>query len=232
MQATLARGTEGLAVPRSMVAHPPGPDPLNLLEQFGTTISVSRNHQIQAQGDPSVYIWRVLAGCVRTVKLLEDGRRHVGEFLFPGGLLALEAAGVCDFAAEAVTDVELRRYKRRMVESLAESHAGLTGRLREISFGKLRAAQARLVLLGRKTATERVASFLIELDAGAAACGRADLALPMCRTDIADHLGLTVETVCRVLAQLKREGVLAISRSGVEIRQHRTLHLLASEVRN
>jgi CRP-like cAMP-binding protein len=231
MQANLAGGSEALAIPRSNTsARPAVPDPLNLLEQFGTTISVSRDHQIQAQGDPSIYFWRVLAGCVRTVKLLEDGRRHVGEFLFPGDLFGLEAAGACDFAAEAVTDVVLRRYQRRMVESLAESHAGLAGRLREISLGKLRAAQGQLVLLGRKTATERVASFLAELGAGAS--GRTGLILPMCRTDIADHLGLTVETVCRVLAQLKREGVLSIVRSGVEIKNRRALHALASEARN
>jgi CRP-like cAMP-binding protein len=228
MQANLAGGTESLTIPRSnTLARPAVPDPLNLLEQFGTTVSVLRDHQIQPQGDPSMYVWRVLAGCVRTVKLLEDGRRHVGEFLFPGDLFGLGAVGAGDLAAEAVTDVVLRRYKRRMVESLAESHAGLATRLREISLEKLRAAQVRLVLLGRKTATERVASFLEEMNEAAGDPGKKDLALPMCRADIADHLGLTVETVCRVLAQLKRGGVLGIARSGVQIRNVQALRMLA-----
>jgi CRP/FNR family nitrogen fixation transcriptional regulator len=228
MQANLAGGTESLTIPRSATMARPGvPDPLNLLEQFGTTISVPRDHQIQAQGDPSVHIWRVLAGCVRTVKLLEDGRRHVGEFLFPGDLFGSEITGACDLAAEAVTDLVLRRYKWRMVESLAQSHAGLAGRLREISVRRLRTAQNHLVLLGRKTATERVASFLIGLEEATGALSKQELALPMCRADIADHLGLTVETVCRVLAQLKRDAILAITRSGVQIRNPRALRSLA-----
>ena len=107
--------------------------------------------------------YRILSGCVRMVKLMEDGRRQIGEFLMAGDLLGFDALGTYDFAAEAVSDAVLRRYPRRMVDALAESNVALTRRLRDLTSISLRTAHARLVLLGRKTATERIATFLLEM---------------------------------------------------------------------
>ena len=99
------------------------PDVLNLLEQFGTTVTVPRSREIYGQGEATESCWRIISGCVRTAKLSEDGRRQIGEFLWVGDLLGMDDLNSHAFSAEAVTDVTLRRYPRRMVEALAQSHA-------------------------------------------------------------------------------------------------------------
>jgi CRP/FNR family transcriptional regulator, nitrogen fixation regulation protein len=220
------------SLPGQMASRTAAPDALDLLEQFGCTVTISREREICGQGDSADYCWRILSGWVRTVKLMEDGRRQVGEFLLPGDLIGLDDLGTHDFAAEAVTDVTLRRYPRRMVEALAESHSALARRLRVLALANLRRAHDRMVSLGRKTAMEKIGSFLLEMDRRSATPGRKMLDLPMSRTDIADHLGLTVETVCRVLAHLKREGTVAIRRAGVELQDRVSLRAVACEQRH
>lgn len=210
----------------------PTRDPLDLLEQFGTTISVPRDREIHGQGDRSAWCYRVISGCVRVVNLLEDGRRQISEFLMPGDTLGFDALEIHDFAAEAVTDVILRRYPRRMVDALAERNMTLARRLRDVMSTNLRMAHARLVLLGRKTASERIASFLLEMVERLPQARRNVLDLPMSRTDIADHLGLTIETVCRVLAHLRREGTILIDRANITISNVTALQQMASEARH
>jgi CRP-like cAMP-binding protein len=204
------------------------PDTLDLLEQFGTTIQVGRDHEIHGEGEPADWCYKVVSGCVRTVKLLEDGRRQVGEFLLAGDMFGLDAIDSYDFAAEAVTDAVLRRYPRRMVEALAESHAALARRLREMAMANLRTANSRLVLLARGTASERIACFLLEMAQRVGSVAEL-LDLPMNRADMADHLGLTVETICRVLAQMKKDGIVGATRTGVEIRNRRALGELSGQ---
>jgi CRP/FNR family transcriptional regulator, nitrogen fixation regulation protein len=210
----------------------PARDALDLLEQFGTTISVQRDREIHGQGEHAAWCYRVISGCVRVVKLMEDGRRQIGEFLMAGDVLGFDALESYDFAAEAVSDVVLRRYPRRMVDALAERNIGLARRLRDVVSISLRLAHTRLVLLGRKTASERIASFLLEMADRLPHTRPGVLELPMGRTDMADHLGLTIETVCRVLAHLRREGMIAIDRSSVTIRDFVALHQMASEPRH
>jgi len=208
------------------------PDTLDLLEQFGSAVSVQRDREIHGQGDQANSCYRVLRGCVRVVKLMEDGRRQISEFLMAGDLLGFDALDTFDFAAEAVTDVVLRRYPRRAVDSLVESNLALARLLRQAGAVSLRGAHARLVLLGRKTASERIASFLVEMAERLPQGQFGVLDLPMNRTDVADHLGLTIETVCRVLAALRREGTIAIERASVTIRDATALHQMASEPRH
>ena len=237
MQATTQRteqqfGSTAARRPVPPMLQPAPRDALALLEQFGTTVSVHSDRQIHGQGDKADCCYRILSGCVRTVKLMEDGRRQIGEFLMAGDLLDFDALGTYDFAAEAVSDVVLRRYPRRMVDALAESNVALTRRLRDMTSISLRMAHARVVLLGRKTASERIASFLLEM-AERLPEGRPNvLDLPMGRTDIADHLGLTIETVCRVLGHLRRDGTLAIERGSITIRNGVALQQMASELRH
>jgi CRP-like cAMP-binding protein len=111
--------------PGALTPYRVAPDALNLLEQFGTTVRVRRSHAICQQGDPAESCWRIVSGCVRAVTLTEDGRRHIGEFLWPRDLLGIHELGVHSFDAEAVTNVTLRRYSRKMVEALAQSHVEL-----------------------------------------------------------------------------------------------------------
>jgi CRP/FNR family transcriptional regulator, nitrogen fixation regulation protein len=237
MQATMQRTEQRFGTTPARRSIPPMLQPaprdaLALLEQFGTTVSVHSDRQIHGQGDKADCCYRILSGCVRTVKLMEDGRRQIGEFLMAGDLLDFDALGTYDFAAEAVSDVVLRRYPRRMVDALAESNVALTRRLRDMTSISLRMAHARVVLLGRKTASERIASFLLEM-AERLPEGRPNvLDLPMGRTDIADHLGLTIETVCRVLGHLRRDGTLAIERGSITIRNGVALQQMASELRH
>ena len=199
---------------------PPAPrDALDLLEQFGTTVTVQRDQEIHGQGEQASSCYRILSGCVRMVKLMEDGRRQIGEFLMAGDLLGFDALDTHDFAAEAVTDVVLRRYPRRMVDALAESNTGPGAAAARPDLGQPAHGAYAAAAAG---AQDRIGTdrHVPAGDGGAAArsAARACLDLPMSRTDMADHLGLTIETVCRVLAHLRRDGTIAIERGSVEIR--------------
>jgi CRP/FNR family transcriptional regulator, nitrogen fixation regulation protein len=199
------------------------PDALEPLGRQAVTISADRNEEIFEEGAPAKYCYFVVSGCVRTVKLMEDGRRQVGEFLLPGDLLGWASLDEYDFSAEAVTPVTLRRYSRAVLEDFADHDRNFARRLRELTAGQLRAARERMVLLGRKTASERIATFLLEMAERVKSDANGPIDLPMSRTDMADHLGLTIETVCRGLAELRRHGTIAIDRTRIAIRDRRAL---------
>lgn len=232
MQATMQRTERGSgASGRNLMPGPASRDPLDMLEQFGITVTVPHDREIHGQGDHANYCYRILSGCVRMVKLMEDGRRQVGEFLLPGDTIGFYALDTHHFSAETVTDVVVRRYPRHAVDGLAESNLPLARRLRDIASLNLRAAHMRLLLLGRKTATERIATFLLEMAERLPSLRSDVLNLPMSRTDVADHLGLTIETVCRVLAHLRRDGTIAIERGIITVRDAVALQQMASEAR-
>jgi CRP-like cAMP-binding protein len=200
---------------------------LDRFEQFACTISVRRAQAICRQGDQTDFCWRVLTGCVRTVAWLGGGDRQIGEFLWPGALLGIDVAGVRCFDTEAVTDVTLRRYPRCMIEAAAESDPGLASWLRGLVAGDLSSARKHIFLLGRKTAMQKITAFLLGLDCRSALSHGRVVELPMSRTDVADHLGMSIETVCRNLALLEREGTVAILRRGIELRDREALQRLA-----
>ena len=211
---------------------PASRDALDLLDQFGTTVAVQHEHEIHGQGAAATSCYRVISGCVRVVRLMEDGRRQVGEFLMAGDVFGFDALDTHDFAAEAVSDAVLRRYPRRMVDALAETNVGLARRLRDLTSVSLRNAHTRLLLLGRKTASERIATFLLEMAERLPQATVGVLDLPMSRSDVADHLGLTIETVCRILAHLRRDGTITIERNRIEIHNAVDLRQMASEPRH
>jgi CRP/FNR family nitrogen fixation transcriptional regulator len=204
-------------------------DPFTLLEQFGTTVAIRRGQQIYAHEQPTAYCWRILSGCARTVKLMEDGRRQVADFLWQGDLVGMHDEATYYADAEAVTDLVLRRYPRRMVEAQAAGNVPLAVWLRTVASANLRSAQRQIVLLGRKTAAEKIASFLLDVDRRSPISDSKLVKLPMSRTDIADYLGLSIETVCRNLAQMQREGTIGILRTGIELRDRVALSELACE---
>ena len=183
-------------------------DDLVALEQLGNRRSFARDDEIYAEGDRADCWFKVVSGTVRICKLLADGRRHIAEFFFAGDCFGLEGPGERAFTAEAVGDVILMRFNRSATERLIDERPALARRLCNMTLRNLAHAQTRLLLLGRMTASERVASFLIELAERRDV--RRRLAIPMSRNDIADYLGLTLETVCRVLSAMKRDGVIAI----------------------
>lgn len=202
-------------------------DALVALERIGTRLRFSRNQLIYAEGDAGGAWYKVVGGAVRIGKLLADGRRHIAEFCFAGDTFGFEDGAERLMSAEAIGDVVVMRYPRPATERLVDDNPGLARHLRDVALKSLAAAQRQMLLLGRMTACEKVASFLLEMaerfDTGGS------IELPMSRSDIADHLGLTIETVCRVLSDLKRRGVVAIHPHAIEVRDREALETLAEE---
>jgi CRP/FNR family transcriptional regulator len=162
--------------------------------------------------DPAAHVFNITAGVVKLYKLLVDGRRQIVGFLFAGDLLGLSFGGEYAYSAEAVTPVTACRFARPRLNDLLRQFPAMSERLLGIAVNELGAAQEQMLLLGRKTARERVASFLLSLSRRAARAGLRDdpVSLPMTRADIGDYLGLTIETVSRTLSQLKRDGIVSL----------------------
>jgi CRP/FNR family transcriptional regulator, nitrogen fixation regulation protein len=183
-------------------------DELVALERIGNRRSFSRDEEIYAEGDRADCWFKVVSGTVRMCKLMADGRRHIAEFFHAGDCFGLDGDSERVFAAEAVSDVIVMRFNRGPTERLIDERPALARHMCNMTLRNLAHAQTRLLLLGRMTASERVASFLIELAERRDV--RRTLDVPMSRNDIADYLGLTIETVCRVLSAMKRDGAIAI----------------------
>jgi CRP/FNR family transcriptional regulator, nitrogen fixation regulation protein len=203
----LGGGTEYTPV-KVAVAQSGQLDALVALERIGVRLNFARNQEIYAEGDNAGCWYKVVSGTVRISKLLADGRRYVAEFCFAGDCFGLDNTGERPFSAEAVSDAVVMRLPRHASEQLIDANPALARLLRETMMRDLANAYGRMLLLGRMTAAERVAAFLIEMFER---CDRAKrLDLPMSRNDIADYLGLTIETVCRVLSGFKRDGMITI----------------------
>jgi CRP/FNR family transcriptional regulator, nitrogen fixation regulation protein len=197
-------------------------DALVALERIGIGRSFRRDDEIYAKGDVSDSWYRVISGTVRICKLLPDGRRHIAEFCFAGDCFGLDSGTDRVFSAEGVGDVVLMRYPLRATERLIDESPQLARRICDMTLRDLAHAQSRMLLLGRMTATERVAHFLLEMSDRRDA--RRNLDLPMSRVDIADYLGLTIETVCRTLTAFKRAGAIGIpTPHQIEFRDRPTL---------
>jgi len=162
--------------------------------------------EIYGQAEPAEYIYQVVNGAVRSHKLLSDGRRQIGAFHLSGDIFGLENGAAHRFTAEAIVDTTVRLIKRTSLEHVAEADALVTLDLLNMTTSNLQHAEEHVLLLGRKTSLERVAAFLLEMDRRLTVAGV--LALPMNRRDIADYLGLTLETVSRALSHLHGEGIL------------------------
>ncbi len=202
-------GASGLtAALDAPVARSEQPDALVALERIGARRSFVRDEEIYAEGDAADCWYMVASGTVRICKLLADGRRHIAEFCYAGDCFGLPPAGLRPFSAEAVGEVAVMRYPQRAADRLIDEDPHLARGLYDRTLRDLAHAQNRMLLLGRMTAPERVASFLLEFAERRDAEGILDL--PMSRLDIADYLGLTIETVCRVLSGFKRDGLIAI----------------------
>lgn len=178
------------------------------LDRLGSTLAVRRDRVLLHLGDEAGHYHKVASGALRMVRVLADGRRHIVKFLMAGDFFGFSGSQTCAYAVEAIVDSTVVRYSRRGVEGLIDRDPVTGRRLLSLLFGELSDAQERQLALGRKTAVERVASFLLQM-ADACSCWRRDsFELPMSRTDIADHLGMTCETVSRTMAQLRRAQVI------------------------
>ncbi|MEP4380032.1 MAG: cyclic nucleotide-binding domain-containing protein [Alphaproteobacteria bacterium] len=163
------------------------------------------------EGDPADYVFNISGGEVRLYKLLPDGRRQVTGFLTPGDFLGLITASSYAYGAEAIGAVELCCMKLSGLERLLSDIPPVRERLLDMSRDELVAAQEQMLLLGRKTAREKILSFLLYRHRHLDRTGRdASIDLPMSRTDIADYLGLTIETVSRTFTALRDEGLIEL----------------------
>nr|WP_313521279.1 helix-turn-helix domain-containing protein [Brevundimonas diminuta] len=164
------------------------------------------------EGDPNPYVFNVVDGAVKLYRLLPDGRRQITGFLFQGDFLGLGGRGASSFTAEALTPLNACRFRRGDFDQLLNALPALEHRLVALAGDELMAAQEQIVLLGRKTARERLASFLTRLSERQVQLGGAvgHVHLPMTRLDIADYLGLTIETVSRVFTQFKTSGLIQL----------------------
>jgi CRP/FNR family nitrogen fixation transcriptional regulator len=163
--------------------------------------------EIFAEGDDAAHVYEIVSGAVRTSKLLSDGRRQIDAFHFAGDIFGIELGAEHRFSADALGDVTVIVRRRLSFTAKAGDDAAVANAMLASTMRMLERAQDHLVLLGRKTAMEKVGSFLLSLVERSKGGDRIDL--PMSRLDIADHLGLTIETVSRTLMDLQRKQAIA-----------------------
>jgi CRP/FNR family transcriptional regulator len=209
------------------------PHELERLNSIVTEVWLKPGQILFLQEDPADSVFNVTRGHIRLLKLLADGRRQVTGFLYPGDFLGLAYGTHYAYTAEAIDKVTLCRFPREKLEAFFEEFPQLEKRLLQIASNELVAAQDQMVLLGRKSAREKVATFLINLSRHAERRGEGGtkLHLPMNRADIGDYLGLAVETTSRTLTQLARDGVIEIPSSSrrIVLRQKEMLEEIAED---
>lgn len=170
-------------------------------------VRFSAGEEIFVEGDRADHVYELIEGTVRTGRLLRDGRRQIDSFHFTGEVFGFEAGDIHRTTAEAVGDVTVRIARRRALSDLAASNGDVARRLYQVTIAGLQRSQEHVLMLGRRSACERVAGLLMLL---ADRTGEAAFDLPMSRQDMADYLGLTIETVSRTLTQLSHEGLIAL----------------------
>jgi CRP/FNR family transcriptional regulator, nitrogen fixation regulation protein len=183
----------------------------------GLVMSFGRNAEIYAEGEASGHVYKVLSGVVRISKLLPDGRRQISAFHMVGEMFGLEVDQIHHVSAEAVTATKVIAFKWDGLADAGSKHINVVRELLGLAMLGLRHTQDHLLLLGRKNALERLVAFLLEIDARTGSRHAIDLAMP--RHDIADYLGLTLETVSRMFAELKEHGMIRLESA-------RRVHLL------
>ncbi|MCW5774316.1 MAG: cyclic nucleotide-binding domain-containing protein [Rhodospirillaceae bacterium] len=177
------------------------------------TLKFDRNETIYYEGDEAEACYKVVSGMVRLCKLTEDGRRQITAFLMPGDMFGWTDLETHSFSAEAVTEARVEKVSRARIEDGMRTNPAMGRGFLSMISSQLAAAHDHLLLLGRMTAAERIAWFLLDLSKRAKAAGMkaGALDLVMNRKDIADYLGLTIETVSRMLNQMKRKGLIGLA---------------------
>jgi CRP/FNR family nitrogen fixation transcriptional regulator len=179
------------------------------LRTAGTVVQVAEGREVFAEGEEPDVFFKVVSGVVRVCKFLSDGRRQIEAFHVAGEVFGFELGGERMLSAEAVSDCTLVSYRRRSVETLAQKDESISRQLFQYAMQNLAHAQGHSLLLGRRGAAEKVASFL--LGQAVHSADKRIVNLAMTRQDIADYLGLTIETVSRSFSQFERDGVIALA---------------------
>jgi CRP/FNR family nitrogen fixation transcriptional regulator len=193
------------SAPVRSVRLPEGP-----LGLIGAPMRFARNSEIYGEDDPAEYLYQVVSGAVRIYRMLDDGRRQVSAFHLPGDIFGVEAGDVHRSSAEAVCDAQILVVKRSAAMARAEHEKDLAKQLWTLMVRELQRVQEHSLVLA-KNAKERVAGFLLEM--AVRNSSTAAIELPMSRQDIADYLGLTIETVSRTFTQLAQSGTIVLETS-------------------
>jgi CRP/FNR family transcriptional regulator, nitrogen fixation regulation protein len=197
-----------------------------VIEMMGAPMPFARNSEIYGEGEPAEYLYKVVTGTVRTSKILADGRRQIGAFYIAGDLFGLEAGDEHTFSAEAISDTKVVMVKRSAIMATAARDGAVARELWAATGRELRNVQGHVLLL-IKSAQERVAGFLLEMAERNRSIDVVEL--PMSRQDIADYLGLTIETISRTFTQLENSTVIAVPTARrIEIRNRSALNRLNS----
>ncbi|MBA8916030.1 MULTISPECIES: Crp/Fnr family transcriptional regulator [Methylorubrum] len=185
-------------------------DQLSELARATTVVELAPGEVFRNEGASPEYLFNIISGSVKLFKLLADGRRAVIGFLTVGDFIGFGRPDAVPCSAEALTNVRLCRFERGKFRVLLETYPKLERRLLAVASDEVAAGQEHMTLLGRLTADERVARFLLARAEASQRLGGSskDLELPMTRSDIADYLGLTIETVSRVFTRLRRKGLI------------------------
>src|SRR3979411_2451762 len=202
-------------------------NPIVSLNEF----TYKKGTEIYGEKEPAQYVYQVKSGALRSYKLPPDGRRQIGAFGLVGDIFGLENGDEHRFTAEAIVDTIVRLIKRQSLEMVAERDAMVARNLLTMTTNNLQHAEDHMLLLGRKTSLERVAAFLLEMDRRLTAAGI--MPLPMSRRDIADYLGLTLETVSRALSRLHGLDIIGFIGSNqrqIVLLDHR--HLVSLDLNN
>lgn len=168
----------------------------------------AKDEEIYAEEDPTRYVYKVLSGAVRITRILDDGRRHVSAFHLPGEVFGYEPDALHAFSAEAIVDSRIAVVRRAAIDDLVDRSPEAGRAMWSLAVQDMRRMREHMLLLGRKSAAQRVASLLLELSERTGA--RDTVQAPMSRSDMADYLGLTIETVSRTLSQFERDGLIAL----------------------
>jgi len=197
---------------------------LEAFDLMGSPMTYGPNEEIYGESEPAEFVYRVVSGAVRTCKILNDGRRQIGAFYLPGDIFGLEVGKEHQFSAEAIGKTVVRVFRRSAVVSMAERDCEAARALWTFTARELHRVQEHMLLLV-KSAQQRVASFLLEMSDRLAATDSLDL--PMSRQDIADYLGLTIETVSRTMSQLVSDSAIGLPSSRkIVLRSRRVLREL------
>ncbi|WP_084462795.1 helix-turn-helix domain-containing protein [Oceanibaculum pacificum] len=186
---------------------------LAALSRITAAVPYAAKTDFVSEGEPATYLFNVTSGTVKLYRLLADGRRQIVGFLSAGDFIGIAVNDRYLYSAETVTPVTVCRFAKSKFKTVLEDYPALEKRLFLMAKNELAAAQDQILLLGRKTARERIASFLVMMDKrGAQPKGAALHAvhLPMSRSDIADYLGLTIETVSRTFTQFRNDGLIRL----------------------
>ena len=181
------------------------------LASVATHSEIARGQTFIEEGEPATDFFNVTYGTAKLFKLLADGRQQVTGFAAAGHFLGLAVSRTYAFSAQAIEPVRLCRFSRRKLQAVLTDFPALERKLLETACNELATAQEQMLLLGRKTARERVASFLLARLRSAVCCAHAnEIRLPMTRSEIADYVGLTIETVSRTFSLFRKDGKIAV----------------------